>query len=93
MKKYTMIFLALGLAAAPLGQAAWENGKKRLAPLTDDTKAKVLAALPAKATHALKTEEIPEETTSVETVLASHQSIFKFKALRANPPGNIIYLR
>ena len=50
MKKYTMIFLALGLAAAPLGQAAWENGKKSLKPLTDDTKAKVLAALPAKAT-------------------------------------------
>jgi hypothetical protein len=50
MKRFTLTLLALGLAAAPLGQAAWENGKKRLAPLTDDTKAKVLAALPAKAT-------------------------------------------
>jgi type 1 glutamine amidotransferase len=50
MKKHTMILLALGLAAAPLGEAAWEDGKKRLKPLTDDTKAKVLAALPAKAT-------------------------------------------
>ncbi|SVB94014.1 uncharacterized protein METZ01_LOCUS246868, partial [marine metagenome] len=37
------------MAAVPLGQAAWEDGKKRLKPLTDDTKAKVLAALPAKA--------------------------------------------
>jgi len=45
-----MILLALGLAAAPLGEAAWEDGKKRLKPLTDDTKGKVLAALPAKAT-------------------------------------------
>jgi hypothetical protein len=50
MKRFTLTLLALGLAAAPLGQAAWENGKKSLKPLTDDTKAKVLAALPAKAT-------------------------------------------
>ena len=50
MKKHMMILLALGLAAAPLGEAAWEDGKKRLKPLTADTKGKVLAALPAKAT-------------------------------------------
>ena len=49
MKRFTLTLLALGLAAAPLGQAAWENGKKSLKPLTDDTKAKVLAALPTKA--------------------------------------------
>ena len=51
MKTQTMILLALGLAAAPLGEAAWEDGKKRLKPLTADTKGKVLAALPAKASE------------------------------------------
>ena len=50
MKTHTMILLAIGVAAVPLGEAAWEDGKKRLKPLTEDTKAKVLAALPAKAT-------------------------------------------
>ena len=38
MKKHIMILLALGLAAAPLGEAAWEAGKKRLKPLPADTK-------------------------------------------------------
>ena len=27
MKKHMMILLALGLAAAPLGEAAWEDGR------------------------------------------------------------------
>jgi len=54
MKKITLTLLAVGLTALPLGQAAWEDGKKRLKPLTDDAKAKVLAALPAKALAKLK---------------------------------------